>query len=244
MSDVVLVHGGSRDEGVWDAVSPNLEAAGHSVIAPTLEDADVSSLEAHIQTVCGSIRSNDLTDVVLVSHSYGAFPATGASTRVPDRIQQLVYLDTGYPQVGKSLFDRASDAGLDFPSYGADPDPPFVAPLEFDTELWMRFPKVYVRALENQFKPITQISRQLVMEHKDDSNWTYREIDSPHNMMLEKPDETAALLVDVIPLSQSGARDRSVVGLSEVASDPPISAPRSRQSTSIDRFRPSGVMGR
>jgi pimeloyl-ACP methyl ester carboxylesterase len=47
----------------------------------------------------------DLTDVLLVGHSYGGNVITGVADRVPERLQQLVYLDAATPADGQSSAD-------------------------------------------------------------------------------------------------------------------------------------------
>jgi pimeloyl-ACP methyl ester carboxylesterase len=44
-------------------------------------------------------------DVVLLGHSYAGLVVTGAANRVPDRISQVVYLDTGPIPGGTALIE-------------------------------------------------------------------------------------------------------------------------------------------
>ena len=44
------------------------------------------------------LRYEDLTDVVLVGWSYGGMVVAGVADRVPERIAQVVYLDSDVPQ--------------------------------------------------------------------------------------------------------------------------------------------------
>jgi pimeloyl-ACP methyl ester carboxylesterase len=52
-------------------------------------------LETHITDVVNLIEFEDLRDVVLLGHSYAGIVVTGAADRIPERIAQLVYLDSG-----------------------------------------------------------------------------------------------------------------------------------------------------
>ena len=47
----------------------------------------------------------DLTDVVLVGHSWGGILLSGASPRLADRIEQLVYWNAFVPLTGESVID-------------------------------------------------------------------------------------------------------------------------------------------
>jgi pimeloyl-ACP methyl ester carboxylesterase len=94
-------------------VRPLLRAAGHEVFTPTYtglgERAHLVSpsinLDTHITDVLGVIECEDLSEIVLVGHSYGGMVATGVADRAPDRISKLVYLDAFVPENGQSLSD-------------------------------------------------------------------------------------------------------------------------------------------
>src|SRR5438128_884381 len=90
-----------------------LRAAGETVHAVTLTglgerthltSSDVT-LNTHIQDVVNVLFYEDLTDVILVGHSYGGNVITGVADRVPERLQQLVYLDAATPVDGPSSAD-------------------------------------------------------------------------------------------------------------------------------------------
>jgi pimeloyl-ACP methyl ester carboxylesterase len=109
----VLVHGGGSGGWVWRRLAPYLQARGHAVLTPTMtgsgershllrEDTD---LDTHIEDIVAVLKWEDLTDVILVGHSYGGMVITGVADRALDRIGQLVYLDAAHPQDGESLVD-------------------------------------------------------------------------------------------------------------------------------------------
>ncbi len=82
-----------------------LQAQGHRVFAPTLSgladrshllSADIN-LTTHILDVANLIRWEDLTDVVLVGHSYAGQVISGVADRVlPGTIRSIVYFDAFY----------------------------------------------------------------------------------------------------------------------------------------------------
>lgn len=92
---------------------PLMQKAGHRLIVPTYTGlgerehlaSPAVNLETHIQDLLGVIKFEELTDIVLVAHSYGGMVATGVADRVPDRIRQLIYVDAFVPGNGQSLFD-------------------------------------------------------------------------------------------------------------------------------------------
>ena len=90
---------------------PALEAAGHVVHAPSLPgmtDAR-TTLRDHVGAVVEAIERAGGDRVVMVGHSYGGMPITGAADRVPGRIARLVYLDAFVPEAGQSAFDTRPD---------------------------------------------------------------------------------------------------------------------------------------
>jgi pimeloyl-ACP methyl ester carboxylesterase len=68
-------------------------------------------LDTHIADVANLIIWEDLRDIVLVGHSYGGMVVRHVADRMPDRIRSLVYLDAFVPENGKTLFDYLPDNG-------------------------------------------------------------------------------------------------------------------------------------
>lgn len=113
MSTFLLVHGAWHSGQCWERVVPLLEDAGHRVFTPSLtgygEKAHLLSpevgLDTHVDDVVGLIRDRDLTDVVLVGHSYAGLVISSAANQVPERLAHLVYLDAMVPEDGESALD-------------------------------------------------------------------------------------------------------------------------------------------
>ncbi|MER7179365.1 alpha/beta fold hydrolase [Streptomyces hyaluromycini] len=143
MSTYLLVHGAWHSGECWERVVPLLTAAGHRVYAPSLtgqgEKAHLLGpdvgLDTHVADVVGLIRDEDLTDVVLVGHSYAGLVVSSAANEVPERVGHLVYLDAMVPEHGetaadiqpvtRALIDRAlaSDSGWRVPPLPELPSP-------------------------------------------------------------------------------------------------------------------------
>ncbi|WP_454796546.1 alpha/beta fold hydrolase [Novosphingobium lindaniclasticum] len=117
MAIFVLVHGGGHGGWCYKPVAQRLRAAGHKVHTPTLsglaDRAHVLSgaidLDTHIDDVAGLLEYEDLTDAILVGHSYGGMVITGAADRKPARVGHRVYLDAAYPRDGESLYEHAHE---------------------------------------------------------------------------------------------------------------------------------------
>ena len=118
MATYVLVHGGGHGGWCYQRVARILRAAGHEVHTPTLtglgdrshlmtEMGPSIDLDLHIRDVVALLHHEDLSDVILVGHSYGGMVVTGAADRAADRVGRLVYLDAATPVNGQSLVDVA-----------------------------------------------------------------------------------------------------------------------------------------
>lgn len=109
----VLVAGAFSGGWIWARVAHKLRAGGHNVYAPSntglAERSHLLSssitLETFVKDIAGVIEAEELSDVVLVGHSFGGIPISGAAELVASRIKHLVYLDSLVVQPGKSAFD-------------------------------------------------------------------------------------------------------------------------------------------
>ncbi len=113
MARFVVAHGAWSGGWSWKKMRAPLRALGHDLITPTYTGLGerfhlanpAIDLDTHIGDLLGVITYEDLSDLVLVGHSYGGMVATGVADQAADRIAQLVYLDAFVPQDGQSLFD-------------------------------------------------------------------------------------------------------------------------------------------
>jgi pimeloyl-ACP methyl ester carboxylesterase len=121
MATFVVAHGAWSSAWAWKKMRPLLRAAGHDIFTPSytglgershLAHPDID-LDTHIRDVIGTLEFEDLTEVVLIGHSYGGMVATGVADRARERIAQLVYLDAFAPQDGESAFDLQPKARAD-----------------------------------------------------------------------------------------------------------------------------------
>lgn len=108
----LLVHGAWGGGWNWDLVRPLLEADGSRVISPTLRGlaegeipAADTGLDDHVDQICEILVEEDVSDAVLVGHSYGGMVITGVTARCPERVARLVYLDAFVPPPGGAPCD-------------------------------------------------------------------------------------------------------------------------------------------
>jgi pimeloyl-ACP methyl ester carboxylesterase len=113
MSTYVLVHGAWHTGESWKRVAPRLEAGGHQVLAPSLtgygDKVDLAGpdvgLDTHVTDIVDLVERQDLTEVVLVGHSYAGLVVSAVADRVPERIARIVYLDAMVPRDGENAID-------------------------------------------------------------------------------------------------------------------------------------------
>ena len=109
----VLVHGAWHGGWCWARTAERMRSAGVRVFTPTqtgmgerkhLLSKDIT-LDSFTQDIINVIEAEELSDVTLVGHSFGGQIITLVADRIPERLRRVVYLDGGWPDNGKSVFD-------------------------------------------------------------------------------------------------------------------------------------------
>lgn len=170
---MVFVHGAWGGGWQFKKVQPLLEARGYAVYRPTLtglgERSHLASVDiglaTHVEDIVNFLRFENLTDVILVAHSYGGMVATGVVDRVPERIQRIIYLDAFVPADGDSVKtlrgNRALPPAVDgfyvpawvkpdkpFPRDVPHPEKCFLEPLALKNPAAAKVPAVYILTVE------------------------------------------------------------------------------------------------
>ncbi len=110
----VLVHGAWHGGWCWSRVADRLRTAGHRVFAPTqtglgerrhLLSKDIT-LDTFTTDIVNVIEAEELSDVILVGHSFGGNAISGTADAIPGKIRHLVYLDALMVEGGKAPFDN------------------------------------------------------------------------------------------------------------------------------------------
>lgn len=110
MACFVLVHGAWHGGWCWRDVRTILRDNGHEVFTPTLTGLGERShlmspeidMNTHIQDIVNVIAWEEMSDVILVGHSYSGNVITGVADRAKDRLRHVVYLDAFVPKDGES----------------------------------------------------------------------------------------------------------------------------------------------
>src|SRR6201998_3769972 len=93
----VLIHGAFHGGWCWRRVGDLLAAAGARVCAPPMTGLgerahllnDTVGIETFFRDAIAVIEAEELTDIVLVGHSFGGGVITGVADRVPERMAHL-----------------------------------------------------------------------------------------------------------------------------------------------------------
>jgi len=219
----LICHGAWSGGWSWKKVRPLLRAAGHEVFTPTYtglgERAHLAhplvDLETHVADVLAVIEAEDLSDIVLVAHSYGGMVGTVVADRVPARIRHLVYLDAFVPADGQCLRDLVSGPGPADVVAGwlVPPMPP--APDTWTTPRRMHQPvRCFVQkvrlaggaaekpAFRRSYVHCTKKEggdnfRQFADRLRGDRGWGFYELATSHSPNVTAPDALAGLLAEI-----------------------------------------------
>lgn len=219
-STFVLVPGAWHGAWCYRRVADLLIARGHKVHALTLTGlgdrvhlaSDAVNLDTHIADIVNFVKWEDLNNFVLVGHSYGGLPVTGAVEQIGDKVASIVYLDAFIPEDGQSMVDIVKRP---MPATGSAPPFPAKAfKINDKDEAWVNAKmtpqpvntytqkikvaggykkiakKAYVRSLQFN-NPAFQAHYEAL---KQDAAWKTYTVDCGHDMMVDKPEEVAALL--------------------------------------------------
>jgi pimeloyl-ACP methyl ester carboxylesterase len=112
MTTFVLVHGSWHDGDAWRRVIAHLEKRGHKAFSPTMagHGKGVNKQVNHAQctqSIVDFIVNNDVTDCVLVGHSFGGTIIAKVAEVMPERIRRLVFYDAFVLNDGESVMDAS-----------------------------------------------------------------------------------------------------------------------------------------
>jgi pimeloyl-ACP methyl ester carboxylesterase len=115
----VLVHGAWHGGWCWRRVADVLRARRHRVFAPSLTglgdrahlfSKDIS-LQTHVEDILSVVETEELSDFVLVGHSYAGMVISGVADTLRERVSCYVYLDARLP------FDMYPGASFSWSSF-------------------------------------------------------------------------------------------------------------------------------
>ena len=183
------------------------------------------NLDTHIKDILGVIQWEEISDFVLCGHSYGGMVISGVADKIPEKVGSLVYLDAFLPKNGQSIMDIANqraaemrvDAVQNGDGYQLSPIPAAAFHVnELDAEWvdamcvkhplacmeqkiiltgeWERVEKrTYILATGWDPSPFPPFAEGI----KHDTSWRCISVDCGHDVMLDRPQELADLLLAV-----------------------------------------------
>lgn len=107
----VLIHGATMGATSWERLTPLLDGEVLAVDLPgrgTRADVDLRTvtLDDCARAVVADIVERDLTDVVLVGHSFAGVTMPRVMALLPDRIRHVVLLSAVVPEDGTRVLDQ------------------------------------------------------------------------------------------------------------------------------------------
>jgi pimeloyl-ACP methyl ester carboxylesterase len=198
--------------------APSLPGLGDQIHRLTRE----TNLSTHVTEILDLLTREDLVEVVLCGHSYGGAVASVVADRASERIRSLVYLDAFVPQHGESMLDvmlperreRLEAAAAESATNTVPPIPAAVFRVNERDREWVDrtcLPqpfgtfsekvqlggglqrigrKTYVRAAGYP----NRVFEAHYQRFRRDPSWTVVALECGHDVMLDMPDELAALL--------------------------------------------------
>ena len=232
MPTFLLVPGAWLGGWCWRDVVPHLQAVGHTVISATLtglgERAHLLSpeigLQTHVADIAGLLHYRDLSEVILVGHSYGGTVITAVAEQVPDRIRRLVYLDGAVPRDGESNNDvigqeraaqlrSAAESGGE--GWRVPPAPYVVEGLSDAVRAWVEARltphplRTFDEPVQLRARAAAALPRAFIrsstqsalygalMDRARGSGWYCRELKGGHYPMLTEPQAVASALTEL-----------------------------------------------
>jgi pimeloyl-ACP methyl ester carboxylesterase len=219
MTTFVLIPGAWHGAWTFEPVADQLRRHGHRAHPLTLTGVGERrhlltasvNLDTHIADVANFLTDQQITDAVLVGHSYGGMVITGAADRVPERVAGLVYVDALVPEDGDSCWSLVTEQerawylrGVGATGYASAPLPFFdpratahplaslLQSIRLDGGLDRYRSRDYVYATgwsgESPFAPVYQ-------RLSGDPAWRTHALASGHNVMRDAPDELLKVLL-------------------------------------------------
>lgn len=225
MATFVIVHGAWAGSWGWQRVTDRLHALGHRVFAPTLTGLGERShlahcdvtLDTHIADVVNEITFKDLTDLVLVVHSYGGFVGNGVVERVGDRVAAMVFAEAFIPEDGQSFTDLSpgwnptedlipapvssigdylDDADVEMVNAKATPQPVGTFRQKAkSTGAYLRVARKMFIEATGWDGAFTETAKKL----EADPAWDVRRLACGHDIALDLPDEVTKILIAAAP---------------------------------------------
>lgn len=225
-STYVIVHGAWGGAWQFKNTAQKLTKKGHVVYRPTMTGLgerfhllnDSISLDTHIKDVINTILFENLTDVVLVGHSYGGMVITGVADSIPERVKKMVYLDAIVPDDGQSVIEslgmgsdnvstrfKIEDDSI-VPSWVRDlsktprdvphPVKTFTQKISLTNRNRLSIPTTYILTYEQDKGGEDKDDFYRFYQKALKNNWKIQKLEASHNPQIDKLDELVNILLE------------------------------------------------
>ncbi|CAG9192071.1 salicylate esterase [Paraburkholderia sabiae] len=231
----LLVHGAYHGAWCWKEVARQLRMDGHTVYTPTLTGLGERShllsfrptLETFIEDIAQVIRFEELSELILVGHSFAGPVISAIADRMPERIRHLVFLDALVLHANECAADRsppermalyrqranAANGGL-----GVPPVPPeYFGVVDPAISEWLatKLTPHPVQTYEDRLTLLNALGNDLPATYiactkpphpttvksrelaRNQTGWRYLELPTSHDAMITMPVELAGMLAAV-----------------------------------------------
>jgi pimeloyl-ACP methyl ester carboxylesterase len=180
-----------------------------------------TDLDTHIADVVGVLKFEDLTNAILVGHSYGGMVITGVADRALSRVGHLVFLDASHPRDGESLagespalmdFARKSSRVVDGVELVLWPSQEIVdvmGVVRAEDVAWLagKLTPHPWKCFEQPLRLANEPAVRRIPFTNINASWSFKvrppesaEIDTGHDLMITEPEAVAAMLLRVAAL--------------------------------------------
>ena len=232
MQSFVLVHGTGHGGWCWQRLAPILRSSDAEVYAPTLTGVGdrahvlgaATTLSTHIEDVRQLLFYQDLSDVILVGHSYAGMVISGVVATAPERLRHVIYLDAYLPDEGQTEADLWPDEMREEieselqegGEFRAPPSPELMGIADPALADWVR-ERITPHPMRTYTEPVPQategsmaVSRSYISciegpladvfapfaDKARAAGWIVSELSAGHDVMLTHPEELASLLLE------------------------------------------------
>ncbi|MEO7150213.1 MAG: alpha/beta hydrolase, partial [Burkholderiaceae bacterium] len=178
------------------------------------------TLQTHVDDILAVVAAEEIERPILVGHSYGGLPMTGAADRLTN-VAHLVYVDAVVPLPGECWSSAqpeatrtARRAAIERSGVIAAPDPAafglsggdhawvarrqtpqpgrvYDAPLEFDAARWGALPRTFVDCTRPALETIAPMRHRV----RSQPGWTVHELATGHDAMVSAPEALVRILL-------------------------------------------------
>ena len=220
----LFVHGAWGGGWEYAKVDSILTNKGDRVYHPTLtglgERVHLANkeidLSTHIDDIVNVIRFEDLDNIILIGHSYGGMVITGVAQKIPERIDQLIYLDAFVPRDGESvksingeevwngmIVPKIEDGYVLYPFGPTESNPPtdvpqpvktFTETISIKNPMAKKIPTAYILMIEDGKAGFEQWGSS----RAEANGWTIYEMEGGHYSMRDQPDKLVEMLENIL----------------------------------------------